>query len=190
MVDPISVAGPSAAKALTSVLTKQLQSKAGVRLGSREERRQVYARFQGAVTESVTISLAVRAAHRLHTVWLGKQISITFRPWAAFPAASEALTNMRHAESELIQAYLDLRLVANPEPLVAADLIVERFLELRALHMSAKHSEAMEAANGVFDAQRAFMDVCRDDLWYLPARWQLYRPAWWKARRWRRNKAG
>ncbi|MGI5196563.1 hypothetical protein ACQEVY_23425 [Streptomyces sp. CA-288835] len=188
MVDPISVAGSSAAKALTSVLTKRLQSKAGLRLGSRDERRQVYARFQGAVTDSVASHTAVRVEQSLHTVWLGKRASISFRPSAAYSAASAAIAQLRQAESELIQAYLDLRLVANPEPLRAADVIVERIGELQALHPSVKVPEMLATANGVFDSQREFTDVCRDDLWYLPKRWQVYRPAWWSARRWRRHR--
>ncbi|MGW4757301.1 hypothetical protein [Streptomyces chartreusis] len=188
MVDPIGVAGPSAAKALTTVLTKRLQSKAGLRLGSRDERRQVYARFQSAVTESVTVLMAVRIEHHLHTIWLGKWASVSFRPSAANAAASEAVALLCRTESELIQAYLDLRLVANPDPLQAADTIIERLEEMQDLHLAAKHTELISAASTVFSAQREFTDACRDDLWYLPTRWQIYRKAWWTARRWRRHR--
>ncbi|MGW4027319.1 hypothetical protein, partial [Streptomyces sp. NPDC005009] len=159
MVDPISVAGTSAAKALTSVLTKRLQSKTGVRLGSRDERRQVYARFQNAATEAATVLLQVRMEHRLHTTWLGRW-PVTFRPWAAYTSTSESLALWRAAESELLQAFLDLRLVANPEPLEAAGVVLERLDAVRSLHLTAKDAEIVAATSAVFRAQRELTDVC------------------------------
>ncbi|MGA5887031.1 hypothetical protein ACPCK4_32370 [Streptomyces cellulosae] len=70
MVDPASVAASSLAKAVGSIVTKQLHSKAVVRLGSRDERRQVYARFQQAVTEAYTTIAVVQLEQHLHTVWM------------------------------------------------------------------------------------------------------------------------
>ncbi len=66
--------------------------------------------------------------------------------------------------------------------------VVERLEELGALHVSVKAAEYARAANGVFEAQRAFTNVCRDDLWYLPKWWQVYRLEWWRGRRWRRRR--
>lgn len=134
----------------------------------------------------VTAQLAVREERRMHVTWFGERAAVTFRPSASMRSASEALALLRQVESELVQAYLELRLVANPDPLLAADLIVERMSDLQELHPSTRRPEVVAVANQVFDAQRQFTDVCRDDLWYLPKRWQVYRLGWWKARRWRK----
>ena len=188
VVDPISVAGSSAAKVLTSIVTKQLQSKGGVRLGSKDERRQVYARFQAAATEANTVLTTVLLEQRLHTSWLGKQRwSVTFRPWAAYRSASEGVSQLAHTRSELLQAYWDLRLVANPEPLQAAHVVMDRLDAALSHGPGVTDAQLIAATSGVVEAQREFTDVCRDDLWYLPQRWQVYRPAWWSARRWRRR---
>ncbi|MFD8351453.1 hypothetical protein ACFV1X_21250 [Streptomyces coelicoflavus] len=190
MIDPISVAGPSAAKALTSVLTKRLQSKAGVRLGSRDERRQVYARFQASVMDANGVIQAVLLEQRLYTYWIGRhRLALTIRPLAAQRAAREALHRLAQAESEILNAYLDLRLVANPAPLQAADAVLDRFLQLLECAPGTRHDELLEVATGVMEAQRQFTDVCRDDLWYLPKRWQVHRLDWWRGRRWRRHRA-
>lgn len=184
------MAGPSAAKALTSVLTKRLQSKAGVRLGSRDERRQVYARFQASVMEANGVVQAVFFEQGLYTYWVGKRrLAVTFRPVAAQRAAREALHRMGEAQSELMAAYLDLRLVANPAPLQAADVVLDRFNDLLQCGPSTENDEVLRASSRVVDAQRQFTDICRDDLWYLPKRWQVYRLDWWRGRRWRRHRA-
>ncbi|MFH9569724.1 hypothetical protein ACH4MG_04125 [Streptomyces sp. NPDC017454] len=188
MVDPISTAGTSAAKALTSVLTKRLQSKAGVRLGSRDERRQVYARFQAAATDTYAVVSAIRMEQRLYTVWVGRRLPLTYRPWAAQRAAREALAKLHQAQSELLQAYLDLRLVSNPAPLQAADVVLRRINAILDTPTSTPDAELYASASLIVGAQREFTDVCRDDLWYLPKRWQVYRLDWWRGRRWRRHR--
>ncbi|MFD4258221.1 hypothetical protein ACFWR9_11470 [Streptomyces sp. NPDC058534] len=179
----------SAAKALTSVLTKRLQSKAGIRLGSRDERRQVYARFQSAATDTYSVVTAVRLEQRLYTTWVGRgRWALTYRPFAAQRAAAEALTKVHQVQSELLQAYLDLRLVTNPAPKQAADAVLDRLNAMLALPTSTPDAELFGATNLVVEAQREFTDVCRDDLWYLPKRWQAYRLDWWRGRRWRRHR--
>lgn len=190
VVDPISVAGSSAAKALTSIVTKQLQSKGGVRLGSKDERRQVYARFQAAATDANTVLMTVLLEQRLHTLWFGKRRwPVTFRPSAAYRAGSEGVSQLAHARGELLQAYWDLRLVANPAPLQAAHAVMDRLDAALSHGPGATDAQLIAATSGVVEAQREFTDVCRDDLWYLPKRWQVYRPAWWSARRSRRRDA-
>ncbi|MER5839550.1 hypothetical protein ABT099_04425 [Streptomyces prasinus] len=188
MVDPAGVAASSLAKAVGSIVTKQLQSKAGVRLGSRDERRQVYARFQQAVTEAYTTIAVVRLEQHLHTVWLGNgRWSVLYRPWAVNESTRRALAAMRASQSEVLQAYLDLRLVANPEPLQAANLVLDRLIEVLELGVGTRHEEQAVAAARVAEAQREFVDVCRDDLWYLPKYWQVYRGTWWTSQRWVRR---
>ncbi|MCI3277510.1 hypothetical protein [Streptomyces cylindrosporus] len=190
MVDPISAAASSAAKTVTSALTKQLQSKAGVRLGSRNERRQVYARFQAAVTQAHAGAARWYLEMRLYAVFLGKRRRpLVLSPKGARRATSEALGQMSLNHTETLQAYLDLRLVANPRPLEAADVVLERLTAVFDLTVAATDDQVNEAIFRVIEAQREFTDVCRDDLWYLPTRWQVYRVAWWKARRWRRRPA-
>ncbi|MFF4540771.1 hypothetical protein [Streptomyces aureus] len=188
MVDPAGVAASSLAKAVGSVVTKQLQSKAGVRLGSRDERRQVYTRFQEAVTEAYTTIAVVQLEQHLHTVWLWNgRWPLSYRPWVANESTRSALAALRGSQSEVLRAYLDLRLVANPAPLQAADLVLDRLNEVFELKAGTKHDELTAAASKVAEAQREFVDVCRDDLWYLPKRWQVYRGTWWTSKRWVRR---
>ncbi|KUL34745.1 hypothetical protein [Streptomyces regalis] len=82
---------------------------------------------------------------------------------------------LAHAQGQVLHAYLDLHLVANPVPLRAADAVLEQVIELFDHTSSSTADEVMEATNKVVEAQREFTDVCRDDLWYLPQKWQMYR---------------
>ncbi|MDX3026735.1 hypothetical protein [Streptomyces scabiei] len=130
-------------------------------------------------------SMTVHLDQQFHSIWFGKKRwQVTFRPWAAVESARTGLTTLRQSHSEVLQAYLDLRLVANPEPLQAADHVLERMNAVLDLSLGVRNSELFEVTNRVAEAQREFVDVCRDDLWYLPQRWQFYRKAWWSARRW------
>ncbi|MFI8093901.1 hypothetical protein ACIF9R_37295 [Streptomyces sp. NPDC086080] len=189
MVDPISTASTSAAKALASILTKRLQSRVTVRLGSRDERRQVYARFQEASAEALTAYLAAAAQHQLHTVWLfGHRVPLTYRPWAAYRETSRSVDKLTEVYGRLFAAYYELRLVANPGPLEAAQALLQRLDGHNMILPDwTTDQDRLLIAGRVLAAQNTFTDVCRDDLWYLPKRWQVYRLAWWKARRWRRN---
>ncbi|MGW2207821.1 hypothetical protein [Streptomyces sp. NPDC001781] len=188
MVDPITAGTSALAKAAGSAVTKQLTSKTGLQLGSRDERRLVYARFQAAVTSAYTYNAGVYYEMQLYTVYLGKQhrIPLTVKPGGTM-AARDALRGLHAHQAELLQAYLELRLVSNPAPLVAADEVLEQMNALYELGINAPKEPMESAVNRVAAAQRRFTDVCRDDLWYLPQRWQVYRPMWWKARRWRRH---
>ncbi|MFF2094847.1 hypothetical protein [Streptomyces sp. NPDC058202] len=189
-MDPISIGASSLAKAASSAVTKQLQSKAGVRLGSRDERRHVYARFQDAITEAYTVVTMALVEQRLYSVWFGRKRTVfSFRPFAAQEAARASIASLRQVQSEVLRAYLDLRLVANPAPLQAANLVLDRLNAVDDLGVGATDDEISAATNGVVEAQRQFTDVCRDDLWYLPKRWQVYRSGWWSARRWRKTRA-
>ncbi|MGM9444466.1 hypothetical protein ACTAF0_30090 [Streptomyces murinus] len=186
MVEPISAAGGPLAKAVTSAITKQLHSKTGTRLGSREERRQVYSRFQDAVTDAYTEYTWLLLEQSLFAVRFGKmRHALVYRPQAAEHAARDGLPRFMRIEAEVFKAYLDLRLVANPAPLDAAGEILSRLDDLICLGLNPSQDVVNETTAGVVAAQRKFTDVCRDDLWYLPQRWQVYRPVWWKARRWR-----
>ncbi|MGM9381499.1 hypothetical protein [Streptomyces antibioticus] len=188
MVDPAGVAASSLAKTVGSIVTRQLRSKAGVRLGSRDERRHVYARFQEAVTEAYTTIAVVQLEQHLHTVWLGSgRWPVSYRPWAANESARTALAALRSSQSEVLRAYLDLRLVANPAPLHAADHVLDCLNDVFGLRTGTKHDELTAVASKVAEAQREFVDVCRDDLWYLPKRWQVYRGAWWTSKGWVRR---
>ncbi|MFF3884044.1 hypothetical protein [Streptomyces sp. NPDC001914] len=188
MVDPISVGASSLAKAASNAVTKQLQSKAGVRLGSRDERRQVYARFQAAVTEAYTTMAATRLEAQLYAMRVGpRRWTVTFRPGLATRATRQALHALRAQQSEVLQAYMDVRLVANPAPLEAADLVLDQLNAVFDLDLTVSNDDMTNAVSRVVEAQRAFIDVARDDLLYLPKRWQFYRAGWWTARRWRKR---
>lgn len=185
MVDPVSVGASSLTKVLSSTLTKKLQPKGGVRLGSRDERRQVYTRFQEAVVEACAVYTVGTLEQSLHTVYLTKSWGITFRPWAVAGTTQRALAGTAQGAAEVLKAYLDLRLVANPAPLAAANEVLERVLGMLDQPMNPPAADREGSLAAVTEAQVRFVDSCRHDLWYLPQRWQIYRPALWGV--WRRR---
>lgn len=174
------------AKAVTGAVSKKLQSKAGVRLGSRDERRQVYARFLAAMAEASSFAQFLRLERRMSAPLMSR-------------TRTRQLMDMCHErQSEMLQAYLDLRLVANPAPREYADVVMDKVSE--AMDAGSRDDAAFESAlRAAVDAQREFTELCRDDLWYLPQWWQIYRPALWGAvwrrciapwQRWRQRRAG
>lgn len=188
MVDPISVAGSSAARAVASIVAKQLQPKAVTRLGSRDERRQVYARFQAAATDIhywvALLSVEDRLLDDMPDGLLEKQLARLRTP--AQGVARSLMHKLVEIQRELMQAYMDLCLAANPEPLRAATDVLNRCGAVYKLETQAGRGQYLRE---LAQAQGAFIQACREDLWYLPQRWQIYRPAWWSARRWRRKRS-
>lgn len=172
MVDPANAAASGVAKVVAAAVSKQFDSRAGIRLGSRDERRRVYARFQASVSEAVSFAQYLRMERKFAA------------PVLSMRRIRELSFMVHERQSELLQAYMELRLVTNPEPLLAAD---------KALSATAELLDAGGADDAGFDErvaaaaeqQRAFTDVCRDDLWYLPQPWQVWRRAarWWRSRR-------
>ncbi|MBJ7902790.1 hypothetical protein IF655_05705 [Streptomyces sp. DSM 110735] len=139
------------------------------------------------MTDAYTYSAGVHYEMQLYMLYVGKRRTpLLFRPGGT-TAVRDALRGLRAQQGELLQAYLELRLVSNPAPLIAADEVLDQMNALYELGLGATNDEVNSAVNRVALAQREFIDVCRDDLWYLPQRWQVYRPMWWKARRWRRR---
>jgi hypothetical protein len=163
----------AATKALVQVATKQLSSKGGVRLGGREERREVYRRFQDALVDSSSFADVLR----LERTFSG--------PFMAARHRRDLMAQMHQHRTELLKAYADLRLVANPGPLAAANTALNALTESFDAGAGIKEDALQKIRARIGEAQREFTDVCRDDLWYLPQRWQVHRriPLWWKARR-------
>lgn len=95
--------------------------------------------------------------------------------------AMRDMAKMSHAvQTEMVQSYMELLLVANPGPLPSADVAMQETGQL--LNMGTSPPQEFDAqAVLVADALREFVTACRDDLWYLPQGWQVYRPAWWQA---------
>lgn len=85
-------------------------------------------------------------------------------------------------QTELLQAYMELRLVANPDPLAVGDEAFAAVADLLPMG-TAKQETFDRQLELATETQRAFTEACRADLWYLPQPWQVYRPAWWSARR-------
>lgn len=171
MVDPLSAAASGASRALAGAATKRLVSRSGTKLGSRDERRHVYARFQDATVESMGWALRCRLqARTLSPRWMG-------------PGTQRVLADeTRSVSTELMKAYMELCLVANPEPLEAGEQLLTAVQGMSDAITVRSDEEFWEAANVVGEAQRAFVETCRDDLWYLPRWWQMYRPVWWRTR--------
>ncbi|WP_432198901.1 hypothetical protein [Streptomyces sp. bgisy027] len=117
----------------------------------------------------------------------GLKRNLVLAPFKAERLALHTLRDQRAHHGELLQAYLDLRLVANPGPLEAADQVLTAHGAVMDLGLESSRDAVADAVNSVVARQREFTDVCRDDLWYRPKSWQPYRRGWLAAWRWRRR---
>jgi hypothetical protein len=175
MVDPVSAAVSAATKAAVTAAGKSVAAKGGTRLGSRNERRAVYTRFQAATVEALSFAQYLRMENKIAPL-----VSVTTRVQRELAAKTHA------AQTELMQAYMEFLLVSNPGPAEAGEAMLSGVSDL--LGLSTKNEVAFDAQLKVATkAQLAFVEACRQDLWYLPQRWQFYRPSWWRAAwsRWR-----
>lgn len=177
MADPWSIAAASLAKALGGVAGKALTPAGKVKLGSKAERRRVYSRFLEAVVAQATFAEYCRVAAGIRRPW-----------WADFRAADAFAEKSSVMMTELLQAYMELRLVANPGPMDQGDELLDAIGRLAKV-VTEGREEYDPAVTAVGEAQRAFTVACQQDLWYLPRRWQVYRPAYWRIFRknWRRR---
>ncbi|MER6474598.1 hypothetical protein [Streptomyces collinus] len=183
MLEPVTTTAASAAakgasQALTRAVAKQVLSRSGTKLGDRHERRQVYARFMDATIEGV--------AHVHYLRIIAKQVY----PWRMRARTAAELADVnRKVLADLLQAYMELRLAGNPAVLEKGDELLTALNGVFAV-VRAPDARYDEVTEQVGDAQRAFVDACRDDLAYLPKPWQVWRLAWWgiRWRNWRRRR--
>lgn len=132
----------------------------------------MYARFLSATVSAVSVAEHCRFQ------------SFRYR-WYMSGRAINRVEELRHeCQVELMQAYMEMRLVANPEPLGRADAVLSSLALLFGC-LDRKAGERYDVAlDKLSEAQRLMVEACRDDLWYLPQWWHLWRPAWWGAK-WR-----
>lgn len=156
-----TAAGRAAGTAATKAL---LQRNGRVRLGGREERRIVYAHFQVC-------------AIRLHNS-LDDLARTAFLP---FSGKAKLNDRVLHELREIQEAMAELTMVGNARPVVlgAGLLVASTSMDIRR-RPSHKRNAGIGKAHD--DALAAFIAACREDLWYLPQWWQIWRPAWWSAR--------
>ncbi len=163
MVEPGSAAASGLAKTVSSVVAKKLTSQTGTRLGGREERRRVYARFQAATMEAISYADLLRAESKHSWPFMGAR-------------RMRELALMTHERrTELFAAYFELRLVANLVPLNAGEDAMTTAAEVLEGPSGRKQAAFDAAAEKAIEAQRLFTDACREDLWYLPPWWQVHR---------------
>lgn len=172
-MEPTTAAASGVARVVSAAVAKKMTSREGVRLGGREERRQVYGRFQAATVEAISFAQLLRMEGKFAGPILGSR---RIRELAAL---------CHERQVELLAAYFELRLVANPEPLAMGEAAMTAASEALEAPSSCGAEEFAAKVEAAVAAQREFTDVCRDDLWYLPQRWQVHRrlALWWRNRR-------
>ncbi|MEV6678607.1 hypothetical protein AB0N09_17360 [Streptomyces erythrochromogenes] len=176
MVDPVSAAAAAAARTAVSSVSRKLLTRTAPRLGGRDERRAVYARFQHALAEGVSFAQYLRIERQFGPQFMAQR------------TRRELAMKVHERQTELLQAYLEMRLVGNAEPVAAADEVMDKTSAVLD-KISSSDEEFQAAIAEAMAMQRDFTDVCRADLWYLPQWWQLYRGAWWKSRvKWLRRR--
>ncbi|MEW1692956.1 hypothetical protein ACIQOF_33155 [Streptomyces sp. NPDC091265] len=177
MTDPVSLGTTAAAKMVVSAASKKLLSNKGPRLGGKEERREVYARFQAVLVELSAFAQFLRLEKKFSGL-------LTTR------TRTRQLLGMVHErQTELLLALHELKLVGNPAPIASGEEAMELGGGLMDATGRTTDEEFQNLLSTAIDAQHAFTEVCRNDLWYLPQWWQLNRGAWWKAR-WRQLRPG
>ncbi|MFE5815194.1 hypothetical protein [Streptomyces sp. NPDC056479] len=144
------------------VATKKLAPEPGIKLGSRKERREVYRTFLDSVCEALAFADLLREEKQISGLFISRTRS------------RQLLQMMHERRTGLIQAYFEMRLVASPEPLHAA----EEALAATSEAIGAAGGDAEAYARAVvlaMEAQRAFTDACRVDLGYELRWWQWRR---------------
>lgn len=157
MTDPLSLGASAAGKIGSAVAASYARG--------RDERRQVYKRFQEAVVAYVTQGRDNRIS-RLPTEQQKPYVD----------ARMKAIT-------EFFQALYGVRLVGNEGPRAAAESLCEAIgdpFDAAAAHRGELTKEEVDRC---WRALETFTAACRPDLGYQPLWWQVWRPNWWRARR-------
>ncbi|MBE8524238.1 hypothetical protein ILP97_43325 [Amycolatopsis sp. H6(2020)] len=158
MTDPLGLAA-STAKNISSTVTSGYKR-------ARDERRQVYRRFQEAVIAYV---MQVRDS-RISPEAMG------MKPNERKPY----IDALMKATTELAQALYEVRLVGNPGAAAAAESVLQSING--SFHAAATRRENLtaEEAQSYAWAMQAFTEACRRDLQYRPPWWQVWRANWWR----------
>lgn len=139
----------------------------------------MYARYLGALAQMTSFAQYLR---------LEQAVS---GPLMARARSRHLMTMVHEHQTEMLQAYHELKLVGNPEPVARGEAAMNAVSYLGdGIRIDPEEFE--ERLQASMDALLEFTASCRADLWYLPRWWQLWRGAWWKARlrRFRRQRDG
>lgn len=143
---------------------------AGPKLGSRQERRTVYALFITATFGGVALLQHAEFQQVRYPRFMRAR-------------AIDKLEDLQRATAvDLMQAYAEVRLVANPAPLAAAATVMD-CLNLAFQSLGSGQAVTEAAVEQLTTALDAFILASRADLWYQHRWWQVWRGAWWKAKR-------
>lgn len=157
MTDPLSLGVSAAGKIGSAVAASYTRG--------RNERRQVYKRFQEAVVAYV--------------------VQVSDSRISRLPAEQQKpyVDARMKAITEFFQALYEVRVVGNDGPKAAAESLCEAIGD--PFDAAAAHREELtkEEVDRCWRALEAFAAACRPDLGYQPLWWQVWRPHWWEARR-------
>ncbi|MFD0037273.1 hypothetical protein ACFVIZ_06445 [Streptomyces anulatus] len=162
-MDPMTAATASAGRAAGTLLAKSLQQNGRIRLGGREERRIVYAHFQVCVIRTFN-----------NGYWLSGSSAFTSGAKALVQRAFDDLRALDEAEAELM-------LVGNARP-VALGVKLRAAATAMDVRRKPGHRVNARVVDEYEVALAGFIRACREDLWYLPQWWQIWRPVWWRIR--------
>lgn len=169
MIDPfLGPAVTAAAQTLGNSAAKLLLPSDAPHLGDAGDRRAVYERFSHTVTE--LLSLCAHSAAVLRPLLTTMPVTRSRLP-----------DRMLAAQTAVMKAAWDMRLVASPPVMVAAVELAEQLGALQALVGGRQGDQFAEAHARVSTAHADFIDACRSDL--LPPPSRLHRLRRWRARR-------
>ncbi|MFE0142192.1 hypothetical protein [[Kitasatospora] papulosa] len=169
VMEPMAAVTTTAGRAAGTLLAKAFQQGGRLRLGGREERRIIYAHFQACsirMYNHLEDLSETRSWGNIFSLWYGER-----------RARDRAVGTFR----ELQEALMELGLAGNAQPV---DVGIKLFEAATAPNTkySLSHKKNKGVEDAFYDALGNFLDACKEDLWYLPQWWQIWRPAWWKVR--------
>ncbi|MFD7858322.1 hypothetical protein ACFV6B_29175 [Streptomyces microflavus] len=170
-MEPMSALTAAAGRAAGTAAMRAFQRDGRIRLGGREERRIVYGHFQLCAFRVYSGRSDLARASR----W---PYMVTF--WIP---ASFALRRTTLAQRELDEAFAELTLAGNTDPVAAGTRLFHAAIGMN-LDYDPDHSKNAGVQRKFLNARDEFVEAARQDLWYLPQWWQVWRPAWWGVR-WR-----
>ncbi|WP_328681366.1 hypothetical protein [Streptomyces sp. NBC_00343] len=141
-----------------------------VRLGSREERREVYTRFAVAAIGDLQARVELVTHYRLLMAEDGMK-----RPAAMRALRTEMGAYAREAHAQRMYAQFEIELVGKESILAVAQRVDQAVSRAHQLGLEADDDDLREAVKMAESATDDFIQACRAELWYSPSWWHLHR---------------
>jgi hypothetical protein len=142
-----------------------------VRIGSRDERRDVYTRFATAAIAQLYARVE-RVNHCRMLMAEGRSLAE-----ASIQLRRDYGVYLRQAHEEYMHAQFEVELAGTEEALGVAQRVMTALLRAQALGLEATDDEISAVSSETERAINEFIQICRVELWYATRWWHLHRHA-------------